>query len=703
MDPPTVFHYDPATRTGTPLALGMTRAEVARIMAGAPDNKYRPDTREWYGGFTLALDTREWYCGSTLALEYDAAGALQFVAINTGSSDLQLVVHGRDLAHMPKYQVCEWIRTMDPSATADGDGGVVSQRLGVFVWNDDANQFDPTAPASQVGYMVPRPSRPGSDHLFGVRHVESLAWCFEVGHNVEVDGARARALYEEAATSGAVFAQARCNQMGWGTPANALKALRLYLDVIANDRNNSGLALLCAGLCLEHGVGIDVDPEMAAVLYEYAKDSAWTPYYLLEEEIIRVRVLLGPKFAATASAVPPVSVTGGTAILPPRALDSSPRALDLTAVHVAPHLPAELLERILASLSVADLLACRQVSRSWRAVVDTFFERDRRVWYACGVNDASYRPGVAGIDRTAVDRLPCTCGALIDGAQLERLFTQESTRVAAPSAPRYRELHPTAMPPIRWEVLTTLRALALEVTAVCNGGLDPRLVFGTGYLRNTDDVRFPPPWFPVIVALPTAVVRPRTRRGLQRLAAALLEAPPAWDVLSNVSAARQLYGECDTADSGGEDNDQLAVRQFLACVKHDAYPSRVSFATNDDTSQVHEVDPTHPFWSSYVYDGFKCLAEQFFAHRTGVTTAYVPVSAPQPRPDGRGMRIALLRKHHAILQALERAYDVLAALCILPTVVCEHQYHRPGVVGYLVGLAPNGHIVSAACYSTYAA
>ena len=46
MDPPTVFHYDPATRTGTPLALGMTRPEVARVMAGAPHNKYRPDTRE---------------------------------------------------------------------------------------------------------------------------------------------------------------------------------------------------------------------------------------------------------------------------------------------------------------------------------------------------------------------------------------------------------------------------------------------------------------------------------------------------------------------------------------------------------------------------------------------------------------------------------------------------------------------------------
>ena len=95
--------------------------------------------------------------------------------------------------------------------------------------------------------------------------------------------------------------------------------------------------------------------------------------------------------------------------------DRPQRAPDPTAVRLAPHLPTELLERILASVSVADLPACRQVSRSWRAAVDTFFKRDKHAWHACGVNDASYQPGVAGIDRRAVDSLPCTCGALVDG------------------------------------------------------------------------------------------------------------------------------------------------------------------------------------------------------------------------------------------------------------------------------------------------
>ena len=701
MDPPTVFHYDPVTRTGAPLALGMTRAEVARVMSGAP---------KFEGAFG-----RITYLGSRLDLQFDANGCLESVGVNTGSDcHLQLVVHGRDLAHMPQYQVCEWIRAMDPSAAANGWDWdeVVSGRLGLRVWNDYANQYDPTAPASHVSFIARSDAPPGPTSHFdrlGARFLSSLAWCFEVGHNVGVDVARAQTLYEEAAANGSTFAQARCAQLGWGTPMSAVRALRLYLETAAYERDNSGLAQLCAGLCLEHGVGICADRSVATTLYALAERSALTPYYLVADEI--TRTLLGPTFAATASAVSPVSIAGGSAVLPPRALDSSLRAPDPTAVRVALHLPAELLERILASVSVVALLACRQVSRSWRAVVDTFFERDKRTWYACGVNDASYRPGVAGIDRTAVDRLPCTCGALVDGAHLERLFTQESTSVAASSAQQYRDVHPMATPPIRWEVLATLRAMALEATAVCNGGLDPRLVFGTGYLRNTDDVRLPPPWFPVTIALPATVIRPRTSAGLQRLVAALLEAPPVWDAvssvsaarkLSSVSAARKLYGESDTADRGGEDDDLLAVRRLLACVKHDAYPSRVGFATDNDTFNVLQVDPTHPFWSAYEYDGFNCLAEQFFAHRTTVTTAYVPVAAPQPRSDGGGQSIAVLREHHPLLQALERAYDVLAARCALPTVVCEHQYHRPGIVGYLVGLAPNGHIVGAACYSTYA-
>ena len=132
-------------------------------------------------------------------LHYDAEGALAFVTINTGSSDLQFVVHGRDLAHMAQYEAYGCLRALDPDATADGDGGVESQRLGVFVWNNDADQLEPTALASLVGYTVPRPAendRNGSDHLFGLRRLESLAKCVKVGHNA---GVRARALYEKAA------------------------------------------------------------------------------------------------------------------------------------------------------------------------------------------------------------------------------------------------------------------------------------------------------------------------------------------------------------------------------------------------------------------------------------------------------------------------------------------------------------------------
>ena len=215
----------PGDAHSTPLAL-MTRGVVARVMAGAPHHEYDNNGREWYYGYYLEL-------------EYDAAGSLQFVAINTGRNcNLQLVVHGRDLAHMPQYKVCGWIRAMDPSATENGWDwdDVVSNRLGLQAWNDYGNQFDPTAPPSRVSFR-PRSDEPpgptGNIALRGARFLSSLAWCFEVGHNVDVDRMRAQALYEDAAANGSIFARVRCAQMGWSSPINTVRAFRLYVDTVA--------------------------------------------------------------------------------------------------------------------------------------------------------------------------------------------------------------------------------------------------------------------------------------------------------------------------------------------------------------------------------------------------------------------------------------------------------------------------------------
>ena len=136
---PTTLHYDPTTRTGVPLALGMTRADVRHLMGGPPQKDFG--------------DGRAWYFDSTLLLEFDPDDRLRLVTVNTDlEQKLSLVVGGRDLARMPRSKVCALIRNLDPDAETDGEESVTSNRLGLSAWTDVANQFDPAAPASQVSY-----------------------------------------------------------------------------------------------------------------------------------------------------------------------------------------------------------------------------------------------------------------------------------------------------------------------------------------------------------------------------------------------------------------------------------------------------------------------------------------------------------------------------------------------------------------------
>ena len=182
-------------------------------------------------------------------------------------------------------------------------------RLGVTVWNDWANQLDPTLPASQVAYRKRGPDNPeGSkgfvDHrgLFGPDVLERIAFCLEVGQNVAVNHAEAEARYKAAldhsGPENAPFALARCSQLGWaGIAADPAHACRLYKAFAEGDDDyaykdadcdNRCLATLCLAVCYERGIGTRKNATKAAALFEEGKSHSWG-FELADAAIARLR------------------------------------------------------------------------------------------------------------------------------------------------------------------------------------------------------------------------------------------------------------------------------------------------------------------------------------------------------------------------------------------------------------------------------
>ena len=115
----SVFRYDTRTGVGVPLAIGMTPAEVEAALG-------RPVRLQDYG--VSKIYRRGSVDGIGVSLEFTRAKTggvdrLTCVALD-GSDAEQLIVDGRDLAHMPLYQACEWLFSLDPNAEIDS--GVTS-------------------------------------------------------------------------------------------------------------------------------------------------------------------------------------------------------------------------------------------------------------------------------------------------------------------------------------------------------------------------------------------------------------------------------------------------------------------------------------------------------------------------------------------------------------------------------------------------
>ena len=126
-------------------------------------------------------------------------------------------------------------------------------------------------------------------------------------------------------------------------------------------------------------------------------------------------------------------------------------------------LPTELLERILAHLTPADLVACRRVSRAWRATVGLLAAADRRHRYACAPVLPAPQEWLEDSDdwvEVALGPVPCSCGALLPSPC-------RAARQLAPSADvDYTSVHAGQLPPTLWRMAARHRATAQALLAI---------------------------------------------------------------------------------------------------------------------------------------------------------------------------------------------------------------------------------------------
>ena len=194
-------------------------------------------------------------------------------------------------------------------------------------------------------------------------------------------------------------------------------------------------------------------------------------------------------------------------------------------------LPQELLERVLAWLPVADLVALRRVCRRWRAAIAQLATDDAPFAYACGLLDlgrnapwlqrqrgrllASGASTADVIDDDLADlvsefldrgiaALPCTCGA---------------PAVIQISSPLDGAPHDIGLRPARWALLAPERALALKVSALATNLKEEVSIFNLSTYSHGGGCTNE--WLPVWFYLPTDMLRPTNAMQLHHFAVSL--------------------------------------------------------------------------------------------------------------------------------------------------------------------------------------
>ena len=250
----------------------------------------------------------------------------------------------------------------------------------------------------------------------------------------------------------------------------------------------------------------------------------------------------------------------------------------MDAMDVTAGLPAELLERVLRSLSPADLVHGRRVCRRWRAVVGAMEARDAKFKFACGPPDVQSVPQPFKLFYWncwlgLLPRLPCTCGAFVvddDLAALVELFDipDEETRAAKrnrqPAPAVYAARHCSHLPPARWEVLRVERNRALELTRhallLSKVFLDLNYEHRSGGTSRT--------WMPCWVYLPDNLPRPQTVPALRGLVRALLETDDDTEVEQLLAQPSKVPSVYATAEANFREKFKFACQRQADEVLH---------------------------------------------------------------------------------------------------------------------------------------
>jgi hypothetical protein len=124
-----------------PVDIGMTRAEVARVMGAVPDRRNSETERDWFAE-------------ADMFVEYDVDGRVS--ALEFGRGGARLDYDGYILFDHPALAVREWAARLDP--LLERRDGFTSAKLGLSMYApdiDDLEEDEVAAPAE--GFMVFKP------------------------------------------------------------------------------------------------------------------------------------------------------------------------------------------------------------------------------------------------------------------------------------------------------------------------------------------------------------------------------------------------------------------------------------------------------------------------------------------------------------------------------------------------------------------
>ena len=204
-------------------------------------------------------------------------------------------------------------------------------------------------------------------------------------------------------------------------------------------------------------------------------------------------------------------------------------------------LPQELLERVLAWLPIADLVALRAVSRRWRAAIAQLAAADAPFAFECGWPDWNKNAPWPEQERARLLATPRDDGRMrteeeVESEVYELVMELLNQLVCLPCScgaaqlVNYREddfalglLHDESLYPARYALLAPERALAFKVSAVAMALFRHISIADREHFRYEGGGGCTNEWLPIWFYLPTDVQRPRSTLEVHCLAQALMD------------------------------------------------------------------------------------------------------------------------------------------------------------------------------------